>query len=91
MAADGRISVVIACTAADATFDQNVINAGIGAIQSQTPLFRDNMVSTLSLGPYVALADLNNLVALVMGQITTEITRRRAVNTGKPSNSSVNI
>ena len=94
IAADGTISCAVACTAvsrADTGYDLKVINSGIGAIQSQTALFRDNMVATLSLGPYVALADLINIVALVIAQVTTEIARRRAVIAGKPTDASKSI
>ena len=94
IATDGTISCAVACTAvsgADTGYDLKVINAAIGAIQSQTPLYRDLMVATLSLGPYVAIADLTNIVALVLAQVTTEIARRRAVIAGKPANASKSI
>lgn len=94
IAADARISCVITCTAVsggDVGYDLNVINTGIGAIQSQTPLFRDNMVATLTLGPYVQIADLLNIVALVLAQVITEIARRRAVIAGKPTNASKSL
>ena len=85
IATDGRMTAVITCTAvsgADTGYDLKVINS---AINAQTPAFRDNMVATLTIGPLVDFASVISMVAAVMGQIRTEIARRRADILNKPA------
>jgi hypothetical protein len=91
IATDGRISCVLTCTAADAGYVTTVINKGIGYLQAQTPSYRDVMTDSVTLGPFVEIADLTNQVAIVLAQIIVEVARVRAVVAGKPANATKTV